>query len=121
MWAQATNASITGVVKDDQGLPLIGATVQVENQSTGFKAYSITTESGAFNFQQLPLGKPYTVTVSFIGYNTKSRAGYELNQGDRINLDFKLDMGSTELSEVIVSGNNLDNEIEKLGGITFIL
>lgn len=119
-WAQATNASITGVVKDDQGLPLIGATVQVENQSTGFKAYSITTESGAFNFQQLPLGKPYTVTVSFIGYNTKSRTGYELNQGDRINLDFKLDMGSTELSEVIVSGNNLDNEIEKLGGITSI-
>ncbi len=119
-FGQATNASINGAVNDDLGDPLVGATVLVENLSTGFKTYAITSENGSFNFQQLPLGKPYTITVSFIGFSTQSRKGYELNQGDRINLDFQLDMGSTELSEVVISGNNLENEIEKLGGVTSI-
>ncbi|MFT4856952.1 MAG: hypothetical protein ACI9UV_001284 [Algoriphagus sp.] len=118
--AQATNASITGKVLDDTNLPLVGATIMVENGATGFKTYTITSEEGNFNFQQLPLGKPYSVTVSFIGYSTKVRNGYELNQGDRINLEFKLTSGETELDEVIISANNLDNEIDKLGGVTSI-
>lgn len=118
--AQATNASITGKVLDETNLPLVGATVMVENGATGFKTYSITSEEGNFNFQQLPLGKPYSVTVSFIGYSTKVRNGYALNQGDRINLEFKLTNGETELDEVIISANNLDNEIDKLGGVTSI-
>ncbi len=118
--AQATNASITGKVLDETNLPLVGATVMVENGATGFKAYSITSEDGNFNFQQLPLGKPYSISVSFVGYSTKVRNGYELNQGDRINLEFELTTGETELSEVIISANNLDNEIDKLGGVTSI-
>jgi len=118
--AQATNASITGKVLDETSLPLVGATVMVENGATGFKTYSITSEEGGFNFQQLPLGKPYSITVSFIGYATKVRNGYALNQGDRINLEFKLTSGETELDEVIISANNLDNEIDKLGGVTSI-
>lgn len=117
---QATNASITGKILDESNLPLVGATVIVENGATGFKTYSITSEEGNFNFQQLPLGKPYSVTVSFIGYATKVRNGYTLNQGDRINLEFKMSSGETELNEVIVSANNLENEIDKLGGVTSI-
>lgn len=120
VFAQATNATIAGLVKDETKFPLIGATVRIENLSTGFKTYSITSETGQFIFQQLPLGKPYSVTVSFVGYNSESRTGYELNLGDRINLDFQLTMGATELNEVLISGNNLSNEIEKLGGVTSI-
>lgn len=118
--SQATNASITGKILDESNLPLVGATVTVENGATGFKTYSITSEEGNFNFQQLPLGKPYSITVSFIGYATKVRNGYALNQGDRINLEFKMSSGETELNEVIVSANNLENEIDKLGGVTSI-
>jgi hypothetical protein len=120
VFAQATNATIAGLVKDETKFPLIGATVRIENLSTGFKTYSITSETGQFIFQQLPLGKPYSITVSFVGYNSESRTGYELNLGDRINLDFQLTMGATELNEVVISGNNLSNEIEKLGGVTSI-
>lgn len=96
------------------------ATVLVANGATGFKTYSITSEEGSFNFQQLPLGKPYSVTVSFISYVTKVRNGYTLNQGDQIKLEFKLTTGETELDEVVISANNLDNEIGKLGGVTSI-
>lgn len=120
VFAQATNATIAGLVKDETKFPLTGATVRIENLSTGFKTYSITSETGQFIFQQLPLGKPYSITVSFVGYNSESRTGYELNLGDRINLDFQLTMGATELNEVVISGNNLSNEIEKLGGVTSI-
>jgi len=120
VFAQATNATIAGLVKDETKFPLTGATVRIENLSTGFKTYSITSETGQFIFQQLPLGKPYSITVSFVWYNSESRTGYELNLGDRINLDFQLTMGATELNEVVISGNNLSNEIEKLGGVTSI-
>lgn len=35
-FAQATNASIIGVIMDDDGQPVSGASIQLLNESTGF-------------------------------------------------------------------------------------
>ncbi len=118
--AQATNATVSGLVLDESKEPLIGATVLVRNESTGFEAGTVTGIDGRFNFQQMPLGKPYTITVSFIGFSTQKLTGYQLNQGDRINLDIQMDMGSSDLAEVVVSGDSFKNQIDKLGAVTAI-
>src|SRR3712207_6557193 len=56
--AQSTDASISGLVKDENQQPVPGATVQVRNESTGFTGGTVTGVDGRFSFRQLPLGGP---------------------------------------------------------------
>ena len=44
--AQGTNASIVGKVVDENGEAIIGATVIVKNESTGFKTGTATSVTG---------------------------------------------------------------------------
>ncbi|HSJ67251.1 MAG TPA: carboxypeptidase regulatory-like domain-containing protein [Anditalea sp.] len=120
LYGQATNATVSGLVMDEEGQPLIGATILVRNESTGFEAGTITSLDGRFNFQQMPLGKPYSIKVSYIGFTNQRFSGYELNQGDRINLEVKMETSSNDLDEFVVTGQGFANQIEKLGAVTAI-
>ena len=66
--AQTTHATISGTITDQQNNALVGATVQVKNESTGFNTGTTTNTQGDFLFKELPLGGPYTVIVSYVGY-----------------------------------------------------
>jgi glycerophosphoryl diester phosphodiesterase len=68
------------VVNNEQK-PQAGASVTVRNESTGFNANTLTNSQGEFTFKELPLGGPYTVTVTYSGFGEQSRSGYSLNQG----------------------------------------
>lgn len=115
--AQGTDASITGTVNDADGEPLPGATVQIENVSTGFSAGTTTDPRGRFALRELPLGT-YAVTVTFVGYGGERRTGLELDQGDRIALDFELSQATQELQEVVVEATNFRNRTERLDAST---
>ena len=115
-FSQGTDATIAGVVKDEKGEGIPGASVRVRNESTGFQTGTLTNVNGEFQLQQLPLGKPYTITVSFVGYQTQKFSDYALNQGDRLKIDSKLMISNTTLSEVVVSANSFVNkETERAG------
>ncbi|GAB3317191.1 carboxypeptidase regulatory-like domain-containing protein [Larkinella ripae] len=118
--AQTTQASIAGVISDNQKAPLPGATVQVRNQSTGFTTGTITNAKGEYSFKELPLGGPYTVKATFVGYGEQTRTGYSLNQGDavRLNLTMQEDAQSLEVVQVVASG--LKNKTEDLGAATAV-
>jgi hypothetical protein len=119
-YGQATNATISGIVTDDTGETLIGASVLLKNESTGFEAGGATSSDGRFNFQQLPLGGPYVVRVTYIGFAPQVFSGYFLNLGDRVNLDVTMESSSNDLEEVIVSGESFKSQIENLGATTAI-
>lgn len=118
-WSQGTEATITGKVSEADG-PVIGASITVRNESTGFKANTITNEQGNYTFQQLPLGSPYSVTVNYIGFTEQRKTGYSLNFGDEIVVDFKLAASSNELEEVVIEGSDLRNTIKTLGASTAV-
>jgi hypothetical protein len=66
--AQATDASITGTVKDATNNELLpGATITIRNDATGFETHTITNARGEYALHQLPLGKPYSISASFVG------------------------------------------------------
>lgn len=88
--AQGTQAVITGTITDKEGETIIGATVQVKNESTGFVSNTATNENGEYTFKQLPLGSPYTVSVTYIGYGDQRKTGFALNQGDMLRVDFEM-------------------------------
>ncbi len=117
--AQGTAASITGTVVESDGSPLPGATVQVENQSTGFSSGTTTNQNGSFGLQELPLGA-YAVTVSFVGYGSKRRTGVQLDQGDQVVLEFELSEATQELEEVVVEGGDFRERTQRLDASTRI-
>jgi hypothetical protein len=95
-------AEISGTVKDvSSNEPIIGANVVVVNNATGFKAGAITDFDGDFVIRDLQLGGPYSITVSYIGYQTITNQGYQLNLGDKLKLPFNLTAGEA-LDEVVV-------------------
>jgi hypothetical protein len=117
--AQGTDASIAGTVVDADGGPLPGATVAIENVSTGFSTGTTTGSRGTFALRELPLGT-YSVTVSFVGYGTQRRSGIELNQGDETSLRFALSEEATELEEVVVEGSGFRERTGRLDASTRI-
>src|SRR5699024_11136101 len=100
--AQDYRAIVKGIVTDETGEGVIGATVLVKNESTGLSAGSITNETGEYIVKHLPLGAPYSVTVSYVGYGDQKKTGYTLNQGDVLRLDFQLKEESVVMEAVQV-------------------
>jgi hypothetical protein len=118
--AQNTQASISGTVTDQQGNPLVGATVQVKNESTGFTAGTLTSVKGEYLFKELPLGGPYAVVVSYIGYAEQRQTGYVLHQGDAIRVKISMQETNQSLQAVEVEASSLKNQVDNLGASTSI-
>nr|WP_233173922.1 carboxypeptidase regulatory-like domain-containing protein [Pedobacter sp. ASV19] len=118
--AQSTDASITGKVTDEKGIPVPGASVVLRNESTGFRTVTMTNKDGLYSLIQLPLGKPYTVTVTYIGYPKQIKTDFTLNQGDNIVANFKLTEANNQLNEVVINTNSLTKRIDRLGSSTAI-
>ncbi|WP_345209442.1 TonB-dependent receptor [Mucilaginibacter gynuensis] len=120
LYAQSTDASISGQVKDGKGEPIPGVTIAIQNESNGFRSTTITNKEGKFTFRQLPLGRQYSVKASYIGYTSQTKNEISLNQGDRLVADFTMSNSTTDLSEVTVKANNLTSRNDRLGGSTSI-
>jgi hypothetical protein len=118
--AQGTQAIIAGSVSEDKSQTVIGATVTVKNESTGFQTSTITNEKGEYTIKQLPLGGPYTVTVSYMGFGEQRKTGYTLNQGDLLRLNFAMQSSATEIKAVEVVANSMKNNIKTIGSATSV-
>ena len=118
--AQGTQASIAGKVTDANDETLPGATVIVKNESTGFSTGTNTNANGEYIFRQLPLGSPYTITVTYIGFGEQKKTGYSLNQGDLLQVDFNLQEESVNVGTVTVVAQSLKQSIDRLGASTAI-
>ena len=116
-----TTAAMNGLVQDTDGNPLPGANVIAEHTPTGTQYGASTRENGLFNLPNLRIGGPYTVTVSFIGYNAASQENIHLTLGQNFRLEFTLQSEAVEIGEVVVSGEQ-DNVLNsgRTGAETFI-
>lgn len=104
-WGQgATTASVNGTVTDGKGEPLPGATVLAIHTPTGTQYGVGTNADGRYNIQGMRVGGPYTVKVSFVGYQDATRSNIVLSLNENLRLDFPLSSSSTELGNVVVTG-----------------
>lgn len=116
--AQTNLAGINGKVTSVDGKVLPDASVTVRNESTGFTIKTSTNKNGMFLFKELPLGSPYSITVAIMGMTTQKQTGFALNQGDLLNVSFKLEEKTQELEVVQVKSTSLRNKIENIGSST---
>lgn len=118
--AQTTQASISGIVTDEQKKPIAGVSVQVKNESTGFTTRTNTNANGEYTFKELPLGGPYTVKATFTGLGDQNRSGYMLNQGDAVKVGISMLATSQTLEAVQVVASGLRNKVQNFGASTEI-
>ena len=90
--AQEFRATISGTVTDQQSAIVPGATVEVKNLDTNATVTTVTNDSGNFVAPFLPTGR-YTISVSVAGFKRAVRENILLRVGDRMQLDFQLEVG----------------------------
>jgi len=105
-WAAAQNPTfaIEGVVIDGQQAVLPGATITVQNLSTGLTRTVTAGESGRFVVSALPPEGRYKVQVEMQGFATEVRENLTFNAGQRVVLNFALKLSS--LQETITVGGD---------------
>ncbi|WP_082455384.1 carboxypeptidase-like regulatory domain-containing protein [Hymenobacter sp. AT01-02] len=68
-WGQGTTTSaMNGIITDKDGAGLPGATVIAVHTPTNTQYVAPTNSEGRFNIQNMRVGGPYTIRVTFIGY-----------------------------------------------------
>ena len=121
MMAQVTTSALSGqVTLKEGGETVIGATVQAVHEPSGTRYTAVTNIDGRYNIQGMRSGGPYKVTVSYIGFQTKTLTGIVLQLAETYNLDVWLDEDVSELGEVVISGKASKFAIEKTGASTNI-
>ncbi len=108
-WAQVTTASMEGRIVDNKGESLPGATVVAIHLPTGSKYGVSTRADGRFNLPNLRVGGPYSITVSFVGFQEQKKEDIFLSLGQALSLDFVLSDQVTNLEEVVVQEDQLFN------------
>jgi hypothetical protein len=99
----STTSSVSGKVLDDKGKPLPGASIVAVHVPSGTQYGAITDIAGNYRIENMRVGGPYTVKVSFIGYTTSSYTDNFLKLGETYVQDAVLGEATTTLQEVIVT------------------
>jgi len=105
---RSDRATISGVVTDDQGNSVPGATVTIHNDGTGIDSVLVSNASGAYQSPPLVLGR-YTVTVELTGFKKSVTSGIELGGGDSIRHDVSLQVGQFTESVQVKATSGLDD------------
>ena len=97
-----TTGAAAGLITDQNGNPMSGATVEFTHEPTGFRSTAVTNVRGIFTLQGLEPGGPYTVRIRQIGYRpvTQERIFIALGQTFRINAG--LEVIAIELEDIMV-------------------
>jgi hypothetical protein len=101
--AQVTTSGISGKVTAEGEL-LIGATVQAVHEPSGTTYGTVTNADGRYSLQGMRTGGPYTVEVSYVGFQKAVYKNITLQLGETYLLDVKL-TESLSLDEVVVTAS----------------
>jgi len=110
-WAQlSSQAQIAGLVADGTGASIPEAEIKATNTATNVEYRSVSNEAGAYIISSLVPG-PYKVTVSKTGFKTTLQTGVVARAGDRLSLNFTLELGEFQTTiEVNAAGELLTTD-----------
>jgi hypothetical protein len=103
-WAQSTQGTILGTVKDSKGAVIAGATVTLLNSDEGVSRTTTTNSSGDYQFLDT-IANRYDLSVTAAGFETFKLSGAQLAVRQELRIDATLAVGSVEQS-VQVSGDS---------------
>jgi len=112
-----TSSTIVGTVTDDTGEPLLGATVIATHEPSGTKYGIATNAKGRYTLAGLRVGGPYTVSITFVGFQDYKVENLNLALGETYTVSTSLKEGTElETVEIVADGGFLS--AEKTGAYT---
>ncbi len=88
VWGQGvTTSGLSGLVMDEDGMPLQGANVIATHEPSGTLYGAAVRAEGAYTIPNMRIGGPYTVKVTFIGYKELTEEDIFLRLGQTMRLD----------------------------------
>lgn len=102
---QQKKNTVTGVVLDPTGMPVIGANIMVKGTTSG----TITDMDGKFS---LDVDKDATLVISYIGF-----ASQEIKVGNQTKLSISLKEDSEALDELVVVGYGTQKKVNLTGSV----
>lgn len=102
---QQKKNTVTGVVLDPTGMPVIGANIMVKGTTSG----TITDMDGKFS---LDVDKDATLVISYIGF-----ASQEIKVGNQTKLSISLKEDSEALDELVVVGFGTQKKASVVGSV----
>ncbi|WP_194776663.1 TonB-dependent receptor [Pararhodonellum marinum] len=99
-----TTASLQGNVTDPSGETLPGANVVAIHVPSGTRYGSVTNMDGRFVIPNVRVGGPYSVTITFVGFEDRTYEGITLSLGQNFTINAVLSDG-LELEAVEISAS----------------
>ncbi|EHO09367.1 SusC/RagA family TonB-linked outer membrane protein [Myroides odoratimimus] len=107
IYSQTKNI-VTGSVKDINGIPLLGATVVIENSNKG----TMTDDQGLFTIHAI---EGEILTVSYVFYETKS-----IHVGANLHYDIVLHQVSETLNDIVVVAYGTSTKESITGALSYV-
>jgi hypothetical protein len=101
-----TTSSMNGKVLDNNGDPLPGANVVAIHVPSGTKYGAATDFDGLFRISNMRIGGPYTVTISYIGFNDFVRQEIALQLGQTFRISTTMSETANALEEVVITAQS---------------
>jgi hypothetical protein len=106
VYSQVTTATLSGIVRDPKGTPLSSASVTIVFADAGFKQTLATNSDGRFTVPNLRVGGPYTITVSYVNFQSSVTDNVFLELGPNNTIEIQLHEKAAELEKITVTGRS---------------
>ena len=104
--AQETTSTFRGTITDTKCKIIPGASISVKHDPTGYQTGTQTNAKGIFVLPNLKPGGPYTVKITFVGFETQVFDNVNLSLGNNPEMDVSLKTDDKSLHEVVVTASS---------------
>ena len=104
--AQTGAGSLTGIVADQSGAAVPGATVTATNQATNVNYTAVSNESGNYTITSVPVGT-YVLKAELSGFKTATTQAIDVEAKQIVRFDFKLQLGAIEETVQVIGQSPL--------------
>jgi hypothetical protein len=115
--AQFDTATVLGLIADESGAAVPGATVTLTNKATGISATTVTDENGSFQILNVRIGT-YTLKAELQGFTTAVAENVTVTVSARQRVDLTMKVGNIgETVEVVGAARLLESESSDRGQV----
>jgi len=107
-FGQETRGTVFGSITDPNGGVIAGASVRARNVDTNVVSDAKTNETGYYSVDRIVAGT-YTVEVESPGFKKEVRSNIVVQIGTRVEIDFKLELGSVGETVTVTAGAEMIN------------
>src|SRR5688572_27697747 len=100
--AQTGAGSVTGIITDQSGATVPGATVTATNQATNVAYTAVVNEAGNYTVTSLPVGT-YVVKSELSGFKTVTTRPIQLEAMQIARIDFTLEVGTVQENVIVTA------------------